>query len=91
MVEQREGAVIYHCSAGKDRAGVISALLLRLLGAEDSAIYADYLYTNTALSHELEEAQSAALALSGDERSKFRFGLFRRLPLLACCGAGYIG
>ncbi len=43
VVEQREGAVIYHCSAGKDRAGVISALLLRLLGAEDSAIYADYI------------------------------------------------
>ena len=81
VVEQREGAVIYHCSAGKDRAGVISALLLRLLGAEDSAIYADYLYTNTALSHELEEAQSAALALSGDERAaNYVLGFFAACP-----------
>ena len=58
-----------------------SALLLRLLGAEDSAIYADYLYTNTALSHELEEAQSAALALSGDERAaNYVLGFFTACP-----------
>lgn len=90
VVEQREGAVIYHCSAGKDRAGVISALLLRLLGAEDSAIYADYLYTNTALSHELEEAQSAALALSDDERAaNYVLGFFAACPcwLAAALGA----
>lgn len=38
--------VLFHCSAGKDRTGVISALLLRYLGAEDEDIYKDYLYTN---------------------------------------------
>lgn len=78
---RREGAVIYHCSAGKDRAGVISALLLRLLGAEEDAIYADYLYTNAALSHELEEARSAALAISGDQdAADYVLGFFAACP-----------
>lgn len=39
----REGAVLYHCSAGKDRTGVISALLLWLAGAKDEDIIADYM------------------------------------------------
>lgn len=38
--------VLFHCSAGKDRTGVISALLLKYFGASDEDIYKDYLYTN---------------------------------------------
>lgn len=34
--------VIYHCTAGKDRTGVISALLLSLAGVDRSDILADY-------------------------------------------------
>lgn len=37
-----EHAVIFHCSAGKDRTGVVAALLLSLLGVDDEAIVADY-------------------------------------------------
>lgn len=36
------GAVLFHCSAGKDRTGIISALLLLLAGAADVDIVADY-------------------------------------------------
>jgi rhodanese-related sulfurtransferase len=35
-------AVIFHCSAGKDRAGVLAALLLAGLGVDERAIAADY-------------------------------------------------
>lgn len=38
--------VIFHCSAGKDRTGFATALVLRLLGASMEAIYTDYLLTN---------------------------------------------
>lgn len=38
--------VLFHCSAGKDRTGVISALLYNYFGAKDEDIYKDYLYTN---------------------------------------------
>lgn len=37
-----KGGVLFHCSAGKDRTGVLSAVLLSLLGAERDDIIADY-------------------------------------------------
>lgn len=33
---------VYHCAAGKDRTGVISAILLSVLGVPDEIIVADY-------------------------------------------------
>ena len=40
---------VFHCSAGKDRTGVVSALLLGLLGVRDEIIVADYAATREAL------------------------------------------
>ena len=37
-----EAPAVYHCAAGKDRTGVMSAVLLGLLGVEDEVIVADY-------------------------------------------------
>lgn len=36
------GGAVYHCAAGKDRTGVISAVLLGALGVPDELIIADY-------------------------------------------------
>ena len=36
------GAAVYHCAAGKDRTGVISAVLLGVLDVPDELIVADY-------------------------------------------------
>ncbi|NLT73561.1 MAG: tyrosine-protein phosphatase [Chloroflexi bacterium] len=36
------GGVLYHCQAGKDRTGIITALLLALVGVPDEVIIADY-------------------------------------------------
>ncbi len=36
------GGAVYHCAAGKDRTGVISAVLLGALGVPDDLIVADY-------------------------------------------------
>ena len=41
-VLEAPGACLFHCSAGKDRTGIISALLLLLAGAADADIVADY-------------------------------------------------
>lgn len=38
--------VLFHCSAGKDRTGIIAALLLYYFGASEEDIIEDYLYTN---------------------------------------------
>jgi protein-tyrosine phosphatase len=40
---------VYHCSAGKDRTGLISAIVLGLLGVPDEFIVADYAATQENL------------------------------------------
>lgn len=37
-----EGGAVYHCAAGKDRTGVVSAVLLGALGVSNDLIVADY-------------------------------------------------
>ncbi|MFI6985277.1 tyrosine-protein phosphatase [Embleya sp. NPDC050154] len=39
---------VFHCAAGKDRTGVIAALVLALLGVDEEDIVADYVLTELA-------------------------------------------
>lgn len=43
-----EGAVLYHCSAGQDRTGIATALVLSALGVDRQTILADY-HLSTAI------------------------------------------
>ena len=43
------GPAVYHCASGKDRTGVVSAVLLGLLGVRDEVIVADYAATQENL------------------------------------------
>ena len=38
--------LVYHCSAGKDRTGWLTVILLTALGVDEAAIRADYLRNN---------------------------------------------
>ena len=42
----RDGAVLYHCTAGKDRTGTFSAMLLTMLGVPRDVVMQDYLLSN---------------------------------------------
>ncbi|KAJ5785225.1 uncharacterized protein N7503_010437 [Penicillium pulvis] len=53
---------IFHCSAGKDRTGVLSALILLLIGRPHEEIIIDYLYTRVGL-ESVRENLTNALAL----------------------------
>lgn len=44
-----EDAVLFHCTAGKDRTGIAGALLMRALGVHPDDIMADFLMTNDAV------------------------------------------
>ena len=46
LYEQKDGSVLWHCTSGKDRTGVLGVLLLYLLDADMTTIKEDYLYTN---------------------------------------------
>ena len=41
-----DGAILYHCTEGKDRTGIVSLILLWILGVPYAGIMEDYLFTN---------------------------------------------
>lgn len=45
----REGGILIHCHAGKDRTGIVSALLLSLVGVPDAEICRDYAQSQDCL------------------------------------------
>ena len=45
VADAPDGAVLVHCHAGKDRTGIVVALILSLLGATDADIAEDYALT----------------------------------------------
>ncbi|MCD7744960.1 MAG: tyrosine-protein phosphatase [Lachnospiraceae bacterium] len=47
LAEVKEGAALFHCTAGKDRTGIITMLLLELAGVPKESIIADYSVTET--------------------------------------------
>jgi protein-tyrosine phosphatase len=49
VLAESERPVVYHCAAGKDRTGVVTAVLLGLLGVRDELIVADYVATQENL------------------------------------------
>ena len=53
LLEPREKAVLWHCTAGKDRAGIASAIVEEILGVPKDAIVADYLATNKYIEQDI--------------------------------------
>lgn len=50
-----QGAVLFHCAAGKDRTGVVAALLLRLVGVSVTDTLADYQMTYTFIRQRIRQ------------------------------------
>ncbi|MCL1918232.1 MAG: tyrosine-protein phosphatase [Peptococcaceae bacterium] len=51
--QAREGKILFHCSAGKDRTGLLAALLLKLCGVSDNDVIQDYALTEVFLAQML--------------------------------------
>ena len=52
---------LFHCAAGKDRTGVVAALLLQVLGVPDETVVADYVLTADALEPIMTRLQAIEL------------------------------
>jgi len=59
-------AALFHCTAGKDRTGLIAALLLLNAGVSKDDVVADYAATETHGAGLLETLRQRALARGGD-------------------------
>lgn len=84
--------LVYHCTAGKDRTGIISALVLRLLGVPDADIVADYALSAGAMvrmlawlrrtqpvaAAEIEASAAAIVAAEPETMARFLDGLDER-------------
>ncbi|MBB5057303.1 protein-tyrosine phosphatase [Granulicella aggregans] len=53
---------IVHCTAGKDRTGIVTAVLLRVLGVPHATVEADYLRSNDAVPAQMARLQAAAVS-----------------------------
>jgi protein-tyrosine phosphatase len=62
VADAPEGAVVVHCAGGKDRTGLVTALLLRLAGVGIAEIAADYALSGANLRERalpwIEEAET---------------------------------
>lgn len=63
-----DGAVVVHCFGGKDRTGLVAALLLRLVGVDLETIGADYALSG----HNLRDFSAAWIAKAPDELERER-------------------
>lgn len=66
LLEDADGAVLWHCTAGKDRTGLAAALLLTALGVDKETIIADYMLTNDYVTDHVEECVQAAAKETDD-------------------------
>jgi len=67
--ENEEGAILWHCSQGKDRAGMAAFLLEYALGVSMEDCINDYLYTNIAMEKKIEELTPIVLNDSKNDYS----------------------
>ena len=49
VLSARRGRVLFHCAAGKDRTGLLSAIVLSLLGVPEETVVADYALSGEAM------------------------------------------
>ncbi|MGN0203791.1 MAG: tyrosine-protein phosphatase [Coprococcus sp.] len=66
LLNEKEGAVLWHCSAGKDRAGMAAMLVLTALGAPRELIIEDYLMVNIFLKENIEYNRQRIIEKTGD-------------------------
>lgn len=68
LSKQETGAVLWHCTAGKDRAGTGTALLLEALGVPREQIIADYLKVNEFLAEGISQSVKELVEKTGNAR-----------------------
>ena len=75
VMTTENGSVLWHCTEGKDRCGLLSAIILFLLDVSEEDVMEDYLKTNKAAIRRVEKIRKK-LHVAGLFRGKRR--VFKR-------------
>jgi protein-tyrosine phosphatase len=79
-IADHDEALVFHCTAGKDRTGMAAALLLELLGAHRDDVMEDYLLTNQLYKRDhrlVEEAPAEVLDVLWKVQADFLHAAWR--------------
>lgn len=71
-------ALLFHCSAGKDRTGIGAALILTALGVDRATIQQDYLLTNEVIRNSQHDMMQ--LPEDASEKQQRMYAFFAQLP-----------
>lgn len=69
-IAQSDGPVVFHCTAGKDRAGWTSAILQMTAGASSDDVMANYLATNDYTKDRVEATTEKIRKAKGDQAAE---------------------
>ena len=64
---ESKGAVLWHCTSGKDRTGLAAMLILSALGVDEDTILKDYLLTNEYNYERIQKTRKYFLEKTNDE------------------------
>ena len=67
ILDTANGAILYHCTQGKDRTGFASVLILAALGADRDTIVADFDATNRVYEEDVRQCCQNVLLMGGKE------------------------
>jgi protein-tyrosine phosphatase len=67
LLNHEEGAILWHCTGGKDRAGTAAVVILTLLGVDKETVLDDFELTNQFNATSIEYMKSKAAELTDNE------------------------
>ncbi len=76
VLNHGNGALLYHCTAGKDRVGIGTMLILTALGIDRETILEDYLLTNHYCKAEVDQTVETAKKYSDAPSTEFAIRAF---------------
>jgi protein-tyrosine phosphatase len=71
IAEPANQPLVFHCAAGKDRTGLIAAMVLSLLAVDEEVIVDDYARTDDAIEHLISRARDRAAAVGRAPADRF--------------------
>ena len=74
VILNNNGGILIHCTSGKDRSGIVSAVILKALGVDKETIFNDYLLTNQI--PDISLSNNPFVASLDEERRKLIFDHF---------------